>query len=92
MRTVVPPEWDSELVRSTRALESARQALFAAHGLSAEFRVSDVLSPRGTAVFTTAALVGASPEDRVCLVGPSLRSHPPVAAHRPTTPVPSARR
>jgi zeaxanthin glucosyltransferase len=68
---VVPPSFDSELLRTLRALDAERHALFASHGLRARFRVSDVLSPRGTAVFTTAALVGEAPEAGVELVGPS---------------------
>ena len=62
---------DSELVRTLRALDPERHALFAEHGLAARFQISDVLSPRGTAVFATAALVGEAPRE-IRLVGPSL--------------------
>lgn len=68
----VPPSFESELLRTLRALDPQRHALFAAHGIEARFRVSDVLSPRGTAVFSTPALVGDAPATDVHLVGPSL--------------------
>jgi UDP:flavonoid glycosyltransferase YjiC (YdhE family) len=71
LNPVVPDGMDSELIRTLRALDPERHALFAAHGLSARFRVSDVLSPRGTAVFSTEALVGPPPPG-VELVGPSV--------------------
>ncbi len=61
---------ESTLVRTLRALDPARHALFAEHGLTARFRISDVLSPRGTAVFATSALV--APVADATLVGPSL--------------------
>jgi UDP:flavonoid glycosyltransferase YjiC (YdhE family) len=62
---------DSQLIRTLRVLDSERRALFADHGLAARFRVSDVLSPRGTAAFATEAFVGPAPPG-VALVGPSL--------------------
>ncbi len=62
---------DSPLIRTLAALDADRHALFADHGLAARFRVSDVLSPRGTAVFATEALVGAAADPDVALVGPS---------------------
>jgi MGT family glycosyltransferase len=68
LNPVIPDDLDSELVRTTRALP--RRELFAEHGLDASFRVSDVLSPRGTATFTTEAFVGHAPAG-VYLVGPS---------------------
>jgi UDP:flavonoid glycosyltransferase YjiC (YdhE family) len=51
-----------------------RQQLFADYGLAAEFRISDVMSPRGTAVFATEAFVQRS---YTCceLVGQSLGGH-----------------
>ena len=73
LNPVIPEAFDSALIQTTRSLDDDRHALFAAHGLSASFRVSDVLSPRGTAVFTTEALVG-PPPPQVELVGPSLRA------------------
>lgn len=72
---VVPAELDSELLRTLRSLDADRQALFAAHGLTASFRSSDVLSPHATAVFATEALVG-EPPNKVFLVGPSRRKVP----------------
>jgi UDP:flavonoid glycosyltransferase YjiC (YdhE family) len=71
LNPVLPDALDSELLRTLRALDPARHALFARHGLSARFRSSDVLSPRGTAVFATEALVGEAPPG-VELVGPTL--------------------
>ncbi len=70
LNPVVPESMDSELSRTLRALDPQRHALFARFGLSARFRVSDVLSPLGTACFSTEALVGPAPEG-VHLVGPS---------------------
>ncbi|MBX3184627.1 MAG: glycosyltransferase family 1 protein [Polyangiaceae bacterium] len=71
LNPVLPQALDSELLATLRALDSSRHALFGDWGLAARFRGSDVLSPRGTAVFATRALVG-SPPSGVCLVGPSL--------------------
>ncbi len=71
LNPVVPDALESELLRTLRALDPARQALFAQYGLSARFRSSDVLSPLGTATFTTEELVG-PPGPGVELVGPSL--------------------
>ena len=68
-------EVDSELVQTLRALDPARHALFQAHGMRVRFRVSDVLSPRGTFVLSTRALLGdALPDDGVPvhLVGAAL--------------------
>lgn len=63
---------DSVLVRTLAALDPARRAVFARHGVpAARFRVSDVLAPRGTACFATAALVGPARDPSVALVGPS---------------------
>lgn len=73
-------EVESELVATLRELDPARRALFRAHGMDVRFRVSDVLSPRGTFVLSTAELVGAAlPDDGVPvhLVGAAL---PPRAA------------
>ncbi|MDB4936993.1 MAG: glycosyltransferase, family [Labilithrix sp.] len=70
---------ESELVATLRSLDDARHALFAAHGMTARFRVSDVLSPRGTFVLSTPALLGNRlPDDGapVHLVGAALPESP----------------
>ena len=71
LNPVVPDGLDSALCRTLHALDRERQAVFADHGITARFRVSDVLSPRGTAAFATEAFVGPAPAG-VALVGPSL--------------------
>jgi UDP:flavonoid glycosyltransferase YjiC (YdhE family) len=71
LNPVVPADLRSDLIDTLATLDPARQAPFHDHGLTAHFRVSDVLSPVGTAAFTTRALVG-PPPDGVRLVGPSL--------------------
>jgi UDP:flavonoid glycosyltransferase YjiC (YdhE family) len=67
---------DSELKDTLRSLDDARRALFVAHGMPApRFRVSDVLSPRGTFVLSTKELLGDGlPDDGVPvhLVGAAL--------------------
>jgi len=75
LNPVMPPELDSALGRDIAALAEARQALFRRHGMEPAFRISDVLSPYGTAVFTTEALAGPAPPG-VHLVGPSLPLRP----------------
>ena len=75
LNPVVPGDFDTELIRTTTALEPRRQALFQDAGLTARFRISDVLSPHGTVAFTTEALAGAAPEG-VSLVGPSAPLRP----------------
>jgi zeaxanthin glucosyltransferase len=73
LNPVLPDSLESDLLRTTHSLKPERKRLFARHGVDAKFRSSDVLSPRGTAVFTTEALVGPPPL-LVELVGPSTRS------------------
>ncbi len=73
LNPVVPTAWRSDLIETTNALP--RTELFERHGMQVSFRVSDVLSPYGTAVFATEALVGRAPPG-VCLVGPSLPRRP----------------
>jgi len=85
LNPVIPEAFDSALIQTTRSLDDDRHDLFATHGLQASFRVSDVVSPRGTAVFTTEALVGLPPPT-VELVGPSLRA--PVQRSSPSGPRP----
>ena len=67
---------ESELITTLRALDPARRALLSAHGLpDSRFRVSDLLSPRGTFVLSTPALLGGDlPDDGVPIhrVGASL--------------------
>jgi zeaxanthin glucosyltransferase len=73
---------ESELIATLRALDGARHALFRSHGIAARFRVSDVLSPRGTFVLSTQALVGTElPDDGVPvhLVGAALPKVSPPA-------------
>lgn len=70
---------ESELITTLRALDPARHALFESHGMSARFRVSDVLSPLGTFVLSTSALLGDDlPNDGVPVhrVGAALPSRP----------------
>lgn len=69
---VIPDSFDSRLIRTLRLLESARTSLFSSYNVGAKFRVVDVVSPRGTAVFATDALTGPSPSVDIHLVGPSL--------------------
>lgn len=70
LNPALPEQLDSELLRTVRWLAADREALFAHHGISAQFRGCDVLSPHLTVAFTTEALVGPIPG--VELVGPSL--------------------
>ena len=72
---------ESELLSTLRSLDEARHALFRARGMPVRFRVSDVLSPLGTFVLSTPALLGPDlPDDGVPihLVGAAL----PEAASR----------
>ena len=69
LNPVLPPELDSALLQTTRALHARRLAIFNAYGLTPEFRGCDVLSPYLTIAFTTEALCG--PVAGVKLAGPS---------------------
>lgn len=71
LNPIVPDDIDTALIRTTRALDGRRTALFARYGIDARFRVSDVLSPYGTIALTTEAFAGAAPSG-VVLAGPSL--------------------
>lgn len=73
LNPVLPPGLDSALLRTTRALDPRRHAIFAEYGMQARFRGADVLSPHLTVAFTTDALCG--PVDGVELVGPSFPLH-----------------
>jgi len=71
----IADDTESELIATLRDLDDARHALFQLHGMQARFRVSDVLSPRGTFVLSTRELLGEHlPDDGVPvhLVGASL--------------------
>lgn len=72
---VVPDSFDSRLIRTLRLLDAARSAMFSSHDVHVKFRLTDAISPRGTAVFATEALTGPSPSDDVHLAGPSLGGH-----------------
>lgn len=70
LNAVVPDDWTSELITTTRALPRAE--LFAAYGLTkVGFRVSDCLSPFLNVAFTTSALIGREAPG-VLLAGASL--------------------
>ncbi len=71
LNPVVPDDIDTPLIRTTRALDPKRRALFASYGIDATFRVADVLSPFATVAFTTEAFAGPAPES-VVLAGPTL--------------------
>jgi UDP:flavonoid glycosyltransferase YjiC (YdhE family) len=73
LNPVLPPELDSDLLRTTRALHPRRQAIFGGYGMTPEFRGCDVLSPFLTIAFTTEALCG--PVAGVRLAGPSFPIH-----------------
>jgi zeaxanthin glucosyltransferase len=70
LNPVVPDDWTSDLIETTRALPRAE--LFARHGApGARFRVSDCLSPHLNVAFTTRELVG-DPPAGVLLAGASM--------------------
>lgn len=73
-----PPEVDSALMRTLRGLAEQRRALFARHGLVADFRTCECLSPRLNVVFASEALVGSDARvpPATVLAGPSI---PPAA-------------
>jgi zeaxanthin glucosyltransferase len=71
LNPVLPDNLDSALLRTVRALSTARAQLFAEYGLRAEFRGCDVLSPYLTIAFATEDFTGPPPPG-VKLVGPSL--------------------
>lgn len=73
LNPVVPPEVTCTLTRHVDALSEARQALFAAHGMSPILRVCDALSPHMNGVFTTRAYVGdVALPPQTWLLGPSI--------------------
>ncbi|SAI34479.1 Oleandomycin glycosyltransferase [Bordetella ansorpii] len=75
LNPVLPDHLDSDLLRTVRWLSPERDALFARHGLRAEFRGCDVLSPHLTLAFATEALVGKAPPG-VELAGPAMPHGP----------------
>lgn len=75
LNPIVPDHIDTELIRTTRALDPRRKALFAGAGIDASFRVSDVLSPFATVALTTEAFAGKPPQG-VRLTGPTLPKRP----------------
>lgn len=72
-----PPEVESDLIRTVRALAAERDALFARFGLSRAFRTCECLSPALNLIFAGEELVG---RDRLPpaarLVGPALPAGP----------------
>lgn len=82
LNPVVSDAAESELIATLRDLDPARRELFRSFGQDARFRVSDVLAPRGTAVFATEELTGPAPPG-VRLVGPSLPRRPRARAAPP---------
>jgi MGT family glycosyltransferase len=75
LNPVVDRSFTSELIETVGWLSPARNALFASYGLTAEFRVCDIVSPWVNTVFATRALV--EPDDpplQTFLVGPSIPS------------------
>lgn len=73
LNPVLPPELDSALLRTTRALAGRRAAIFAGYGLHPSFKSADVLSPFCNIAFATQALCGAVAN--VELAGPSFPLH-----------------
>jgi zeaxanthin glucosyltransferase len=75
LNPALPPELDSELLRTVAWLAPRRARLFAAHGMTPAFRGCDLLAPELTVCFTSPALVG-EPPPGVQLVGASLPPRP----------------
>lgn len=72
LNPVIPADWTSPLIETVRGLEDERRTLFAREGLQVPFAVCDALSPWGTTVWSTSALVGERGlPPHVHLVGPS---------------------
>lgn len=71
LNPALPPDLDSELLRTVAWLAPRRAELFAAHGMAPTFRGCDLLAPALTVCFTSRALVG-QPPPGVRLVGASL--------------------
>lgn len=71
LNPALPPDLDSELLRTVAWLAPRRAELFAAHGMAPQFRGCDLLAPELTVCFSSRALVGEPPAG-VRLVGASL--------------------
>jgi UDP:flavonoid glycosyltransferase YjiC (YdhE family) len=71
LNPALPPDLDSELLRTVAWLAPRRAELFAAHGMAPAFRGCDLLAPELTVCFSCRALVG-EPPPGVELVGASL--------------------
>lgn len=85
---------ESELITTLRTLDPARHALFRDHGIDARFRVSDVLSPGGTFVLSTSALLGDDlPDDGLPIhrVGAALPSRAPSSTSTDASDAPAER-
>lgn len=75
LNPALPPDLDSDLLRTVAWLAPRRAALFAAHGMAPRFRGCDLLAPELTVCFTSSALVGEPPAG-VEVVGASLPPRP----------------
>jgi zeaxanthin glucosyltransferase len=75
LNPVLPPDLDSDLLRTVAGLAPRRAALFAAYGMAPAFRGCDLLAPELTVCFGSRALVGEPPAG-VELVGASLPPRP----------------
>ncbi|HRJ79313.1 MAG TPA: glycosyltransferase, partial [Planctomycetota bacterium] len=74
LNPLAPANFDCELTRTLGQLEAARLKLFAAHGLSPRFKVSDCLSPSLNVVFSTPEFTReiGEPAPATQQVGPSI--------------------
>lgn len=75
LNPALPPDLDSDLLRTVAWLAPRRAASFAAHGMTPRFRGCDLLGPELTVCFTSSALVG-EPPPGVEVVGASLPPRP----------------
>jgi zeaxanthin glucosyltransferase len=69
---LIPPDWSTPVGDLFAALAAPREAMFRAHGVSARFRLSDVISPKLNLVFASEALIdrARSRNDYAIHVGP----------------------
>ena len=70
---LAPQDLDIALLRTVRSLAADRQSLFERHGMQAEFRTCEFLSPLRNVVFATKAFVGedVAVPPKTELLGPS---------------------